>query len=148
MRIFASMLTVLAVTIFSAPIAAQAGSDIGATCYTACERSTQSNPEFKACLARAADDADRKLNEAYQRLKVAIRAAGKDMEQSADEQLGALVRAQKAWIAYRDENCTFEDELAFGGTAIGGNYSACICALSHERIEDFSRINRHLLSGG
>jgi len=48
----------------------------------------------------------------------------------------------------RFENCTFEDELAFGGTSIGGNYSACLCALSHERTEDFVRIRRHLLSGG
>jgi len=48
----------------------------------------------------------------------------------------------------RFENCTFEDELAFEGTSIGGNYSACLCALSHERTEDFVRIRRHLLSGG
>ncbi len=147
MRAVALALTVSAFTTLLVPIAAQAGTDISATCYAACEASTTSNPEYKACLSRAADAADRELNEAYQRLKVAIRAAGKEMGQAPDEQLGALVRAQKAWIAYRDENCTFEDELAFGGTSIGGNYSACLCALSHERIEDFSRIRRHVLSG-
>jgi uncharacterized protein YecT (DUF1311 family) len=147
MRASALVLGVLASTLLLGPAAAQAGMDIGATCYTACERSTTSNPEYKACLARAADAADRKLNEAYKRLQSAIRAGAKEMGQRPDEQLRALVRAQKAWIAYRDENCTFEDELAFGGTSIGGNYSACLCALSHERVEDFARIRQHLLFG-
>jgi len=148
MRASALVPSVLALTIFVAPAMAQAGMDIGAICYTACERTTNSNPEYKACLARAADAADRKLNEAYKRLQTAIRAAAREMGQRPNEQLGALVRAQKTWIAYRDQNCTFEDELAFGGTSIGGNYSACLCALSHERVEDFARIRQHLLSGG
>ena len=52
---------------------------------------------------------------------------------------------QKAWLSYRDTNCKFEDELAFGGTAMGGVYSDCICALSHERINDFQRISSHVL---
>jgi uncharacterized protein YecT (DUF1311 family) len=146
MRVFAVALTVLAVTTLQGP--ARAETDIDTTCYAACEASTNSNPEYKACLARAADAADRKLNEAYKRLQTAIRAGAKEMGQRPDEQLGALVRAQKSWIAYRDENCTFEDELAFGGTSIGGNYSACLCALSHERVKDFTRIRRHLLFGG
>jgi len=148
MRALALTFCVLALTALLGTAAGQAGTDIGAVCYAACERSTNSNPEYKACLARAADVADRKLNEAYKRLQTAIRAAAKEMGQRPDEQLGALVRAQKSWIAYRDENCTFEDELAFGGTSIGGNYSACLCALSHERVEDFARIQRHLLFGG
>jgi hypothetical protein len=32
--------------------------------YVDCEAATNSNPEFKACLARAADKADQKLNQA------------------------------------------------------------------------------------
>jgi len=135
----------LALTILFFPAAAMAA-DIGATCYRACEDSTSSNPEFKACLSRAADAADAKLNDGYKALQAAIRKAGKEMGQSPDIQLSSLTTAQKTWIAYRDENCTFEDELAFGGTAIGGNYSACLCALSLERAEDFARIRKHLLS--
>ncbi|WP_244500049.1 hypothetical protein [Methyloceanibacter superfactus] len=53
MRASALVLGVLASTLLLGPTAAQAGMDIGATCYTACERSTTSNPEYKACLARA-----------------------------------------------------------------------------------------------
>ncbi|MGH6735634.1 MAG: lysozyme inhibitor LprI family protein [Methyloceanibacter sp.] len=127
--------------------AAHAETDIAATCYRDCEAATASNPEFKACLARAADAADEKLNAAYKALQGSVRAASKEMGQPPDPQLASLTAAQKSWIAYRDANCSFEDELAFGGTAIGGNYSACLCALSHERIADFARIRRHLLLG-
>jgi uncharacterized protein YecT (DUF1311 family) len=127
------------------PGAASAGTDIIAACYTDCATSTHSNPEYKACLARAADKADAALNEAFKTLQDKIRAAAKDMSQSPDTQLNYLKDAQKKWIAYRDDNCTFEDTLAFGGTATGGNYSSCLCALSYERVNDFTRIRAQVL---
>jgi uncharacterized protein YecT (DUF1311 family) len=124
---------------------AHAGTDIAATCYTLCEDSTTSNPEFKACLARAADKADQLLNQGYRALQDAIRATAKELGESPTSQLAALTAAQKRWIAFRDESCAFEDSLAFGGTAQGGNYSACLCALSHGRLGDFERIRKHVL---
>jgi uncharacterized protein YecT (DUF1311 family) len=132
MRVFAfALLTVLL------PAGALAGADIAAICYQTCADSMHSNPEYKACVARAADKADQLLNESYKKLQDAVRADAKDMGQSPDVQLGYLKDAQKQWIAYRDSACTFEDSLAFGGTSIGGNYSSCLCALSYERINDF-----------
>ena len=67
------------------------------------------------------------------------------MGQSPDTRLGDLKDVQKRWIAYRDDDCTFEDSLAFGGTAVGGNYSSCLCALSYERVNDFARIGAKVL---
>ncbi len=142
MRAFA-----LALTVFLVPAASAAETDIATTCYRDCETRTSSNPEFKACLARAADAADAKLNQAYKVLQGDVRTAAREMGQTPEIQLQSLVGAQKKWIAYRDANCTFEDELAFGGTSIGGNQSACLCALTHARIADFARIRRHLLLG-
>ena len=136
---------VLALTTMLAPVAAFAGTDIIAACYTDCEASTHANPEYKACLARAADKADAALNQEFKTLQDKIRAAAKDMGQSPDTRLGDLKDVQKRWIAYRDDNCTFEDSLAFGGTAVGGNYSSCLCALSYERVNDFARIGAQVL---
>jgi uncharacterized protein YecT (DUF1311 family) len=119
--------------------------DIGAACYDDCENATHSNPEYKACVARAADKADAALNQAYKALQDKVRAAAKDMSAQPDIQLNDLKDAQKQWIAYRDANCALEDSLAFGGTAIGGNYSSCLCALSYERINDFARIRKEVL---
>jgi uncharacterized protein YecT (DUF1311 family) len=127
------------------PAAAMAGPDNNAVCYQDCEAATQSNPEYKACVARAADRADAALNQAYKTLQDKIRAAAKEMGQEPEVQLDDLKDTQKQWIAYRDANCALEDNLAFGGTAIGGNYSSCLCALSYERINDFARIAKEVL---
>jgi uncharacterized protein YecT (DUF1311 family) len=140
MRVFVFGLTAMLL-----PAAASAETDIVAACYETCANSTHSNPEYKACVARAADKADQLLNESYKKLQEAVRADAKDMGQSPDAQLGYLRDAQKQWIAYRDASCTFEDSLAFGGTSIGGNYSSCLCALSYERIDDFERIEKQVM---
>jgi uncharacterized protein YecT (DUF1311 family) len=135
----------LILTIMLAPAAALAGTDIVATCYKDCEAETHSNPDYKACIARAADKADAALNQAYKSLQDAIRAAAKDMGQPADTHLEDLKASQKYWLNFRDANCTLEDNLAFGGTAIGGNYSSCLCALSYQRINDFERIQKDVM---
>ena len=134
---------ILAVMILLLPCPAQA--DIVAACYTDCEAETDSNPEFKACLSRAANKADRLLNQSYKALQDAVRTAAKEMNQSPEPQLESLTSVQKQWIDYRDANCAFEDSLAFGGTASGGNYSSCLCALSYERINDFDRIRQQVM---
>ncbi len=135
----------LALAITPVPFAAMASTDIVATCYKICEDATHSNPEYKACVARAADKADADLNQAYKAMQDKIRAAAKDMGQPADTHLEDLKASQKYWINFRDANCTLEDNLAFGGTAIGGNYSSCLCALSYERINDFERIGKDVM---
>ena len=137
----------LALAMLVVPSAAFAGTDIVATCYKDCEAQTHSNPEYKACLARAADKADAALNQAYKVMQDKIRAGAKEMDQPADTHLEDLKASQKYWINFRNANCTLEDNLAFGGTAMGGNYSACLCALSYERINDFERIETRVMGG-
>ena len=88
---------------------ALAGTDINAVCYEDCEAATHSNPEYKACVARAADKANAALNQAYKALHERIRAAAKEMGQGPEVQLNDLKDSQKQWIAYRDGNCTLED---------------------------------------
>src|SRR5262245_41624593 len=52
---------------------------------------THSTPEYKACVARAADKADQLLNESYKKLQdAAVSADAKDMRQSPGVQLGYL----------------------------------------------------------
>ena len=131
----------------SAASAALAETDINKACYEDCGAKTNSTPEYKACVARAADAADAALNQAYKALQEAVRADAKEMSQKPDAQLSYLTDSQKKWIAYRDANCSFEDSLAFGGTALGGNYSSCLCALSYERINDFARMKKQVMGG-
>ena len=91
--------TWLTLTIVLMPVAAMVGTDIVATCYQTCAESTHSNPEYKACVARAADKADQLLNDSSKELQDAVNADAKEMGQSPDVQLGYLKDAQKQWIA-------------------------------------------------
>lgn len=125
--------------------ATTAKADITAACYSDCEAENDSNVEFKACLSRAANKADRLLNQGYEALQEAVRKAAKEMDQPPESQLKALTDAQKKWIDFPDANCAFEDGLAFGGTATGGNCSACFSALSYERVTDFDRIKQQII---
>ncbi len=127
------------------PAAALDQNQIKSACYADCETETSSNPEFKACVARAADTADGLLNEEFADLQNSVREAAKSMEVKPDTQLDMLKTAQRQWIVFRDSSCAFEDSLAFGGTATGGISSSCICALSYERINDFDRIKHAVL---
>jgi uncharacterized protein YecT (DUF1311 family) len=88
--------TWLTLTIVLMPVAAMVGTDIVATCYQTCAESTHSNPEYKACVARAADKADQLLNDSYKELQDAVHADAKEMGQSPDVQLGYLKRRTKA----------------------------------------------------
>jgi uncharacterized protein YecT (DUF1311 family) len=136
----------LLLLLLASPALALDQGQIGNACYTDCEKETSSNPDYKACLARAADTADGLLNQEFSSLQDAVRQAAKDMDVKPDSQLDMLRDAQRKWIAFRDETCNFEDSLAFGATATGGYLSSCICALSYERINDFDRI-RHAILG-
>jgi uncharacterized protein YecT (DUF1311 family) len=110
----------LVVLLFSSPTLALDQRQIQAACYTDCEKETGSNPDYKACLARAADTADAVLNQEFSSLQDAVRSAVKDMDVKPDAQRDILKEAQRKWIAFRDESCNFEDSLAFGTTATRG----------------------------
>jgi uncharacterized protein YecT (DUF1311 family) len=129
----------------ASPALALDQTQIQAACYTDCESETHSNPDYKACLARAADTADALLNQDFKTLQDSVKAAAKDMDVKPDAQLDLLKDAQRKWIEFRDVSCGFEDRLAFGATATGGYSSSCMCALSYERINDFDRIKHSVL---
>jgi uncharacterized protein YecT (DUF1311 family) len=135
----------LLLLLISSPALALDQVQILRACYTDCEKETQSNPDYKACLARAADTADALLNQEFGSLQDGVKAAAAEMGVRPEAQLGMLKEAQRRWITFRDEACDFEDSLAFGASATGGYASSCICALSYQRINDFDRIHHAVL---
>lgn len=137
--------TLLLLIFLATPALAMDEIQIQRACYTDCEKASEGNPSYKACLARAADTADGVLNHEFQMLQDGIKAAAVEMDAKSDAQLDMLKDAQRQWIAFRDSTCAFEDSLAFGATATGGLLSSCICALSYGRINDFERIRHSVL---
>ncbi len=137
--------SLLVLLLLSTPALALDQGQIRSACYTDCEKETSSNPDYKACLARAADTADALLNEEFTALQGAVKAAASEMGVRPEPQLDMLKDAQRKWIGFRDDACNFEDSLAFGATATGGYLSSCLCALSYERINDFDRTRQSVL---
>ncbi len=66
------------------------------------------------------------LNQTYARLKKQL------AKKSAEDK---LLRAQRAWIAFRDATCTYETDSYVGGRGEGIEYWGCIDRLTEKRTE-------------
>jgi uncharacterized protein YecT (DUF1311 family) len=91
----------LVLLLLSSPALALDQSQIQVACYTDCEKENQSNPDYNACLARAADTADALLNQEFSTLQEAIAAAARDMHVKADAELDMLKEAQRKAVRSR-----------------------------------------------
>ncbi|KVS34690.1 lysozyme inhibitor LprI family protein [Burkholderia cepacia] len=80
-----------------------------------------------ACADRAYRKSDGELNRIFQ----AVTARLRDARPLADK----LVNAQRAWIAYRDAECSFSSANAEGGSAYPMVVSTCLDDLTKARTE-------------
>jgi uncharacterized protein YecT (DUF1311 family) len=89
-----------------------------------------SQTDLTICADQAARRADASLNDVYKRLMAKI--------EPADQ--ARLQEAERAWLAFRDKECTF---LTGGGPNQQGTiwpmmYSKCIAAITQERVRDLT----------
>ncbi|MTH79947.1 lysozyme inhibitor LprI family protein [Paracoccus aestuariivivens] len=80
---------------------------------------------LNACAEQDYRTADRRLNEIYG--KVSARLA--DIPDSK----AALVRAQRAWIAFRDADCDFRASSVVEGSVYPMIHSSCLAELTEAR---------------
>ncbi|WP_413987785.1 lysozyme inhibitor LprI family protein [Labrys okinawensis] len=111
-----------------AMVALLAGSPSLALAATDC-----SNPQDQAtmteCAGRDLKEANAKLNAQYKEIE-------KRLADSADAKK-LLVSSQRAWVAFRDAECSFQASGAAGGTIYGTIYANCVTALTTARSKDF-----------
>ncbi len=93
-----------------------------------CNEAT-STPELNYCTGQEAQAADRKLNQAYQKLTRKI----------STKQKQRLTQAQLEWIKFRDRTCEFEAGELGGGTASTAAYLSCINRVTTQRTADLQR---------
>jgi len=105
---------IFAVLLLTAPAF---GGDID--CRNAMDQSTMNR-----CADQAYRAADAKLNAAYGKLMAA---------QSDDGFKAKLKAAQRAWISFRDAECTFETADNEGGSIHPMVYAGCLTRLTKER---------------
>jgi uncharacterized protein YecT (DUF1311 family) len=82
------------------------------------------------CAHLSFQKADAELNTLYQNIK----------RRSAEPQSqNLLVAAQRAWVAFRDAECTFATSSATGGSIHPMVHSGCLERLTRARIGDLKR---------
>jgi uncharacterized protein YecT (DUF1311 family) len=96
---------------------------------TLCQQSA-SNAETGGCFAKAANEADERLNRFYAKIQDFLKS------QHRVDDADALRKAEQRWIAFRDADCAAAAGLYGTGTAGPINGKACFEGQTQQRIED------------
>ncbi len=94
-----------------------------------CVKADDSNASMKQCTWGAYQDADKLLNRVYQRMS-------KDWigdDPGAAERKKRLVAAQRAWVAFRDAECSLQATEMLGGTGEGLVEGGCLYKTTADR---------------
>lgn len=83
----------------------------------------QTQMEINFCTGIEYQNADKKLNQAYQKLMPRLSATRKQK----------LIVAQRAWLNFRDTNCEFEQSQFEGGTMASAAKAGCMTQLTKTR---------------
>lgn len=81
------------------------------------------------CADNSFKKADAELNKLYKEIEARLK--------DDPDTTKLLVTAQRAWIAYRDAECTFQSSGAVGGSIYPMTYSMCLDGQTQSRIQDF-----------
>lgn len=92
-----------------------------------------SNLEFKHCIAQTAKVQDDELNVLYKKVRAVLRDYYDKAPTSAPKIWPEILKAQRAWLKFREAQCMGEFNIAQGGTAAGGWYSDCMCRVTMQR---------------
>ena len=85
------------------------------------------------CAGRDYQAADRELNEVWK--KASARAKQTDTGVGNGTQQRELLAAQRAWLTFRDAQCSFEANQYRGGSIMPLIRSTCLTALTKARTE-------------
>ena len=96
----------------------------------------QDQNSMTRCAGLDYDKADRELNKLWPSLKSSAEDADKDTDKH--EYVNALLASQRAWIAYRDAECTWEGFQAHGGSLEPMLVNGCSARVTRERIKELN----------
>lgn len=97
----------------------------------------QTTYEMNMCADRDFVEADRELNKVYQRAIQSIQNSDLDPPYNAKSWEAAMRSAQRAWLAYRDEDCKNLMPMEWsGGTGTTAAVVGCMTKKTKDRIDD------------
>jgi uncharacterized protein YecT (DUF1311 family) len=101
---------------------------IGAVQADVCTNATTQG-DMNQCAAQETKAADKELNSLYKQITARLK------DNAEAKQL--LVKAQRAWIDFRDAECSFSASGVKGGSVYPMIQNDCITALTKARVEAF-----------
>lgn len=87
------------------------------------------------CAGIDYEKADKELNKLWPEIKGSAEDSDKGASGEEGGYLKALMASQKAWIAFRDAECTWEGFQSHGGSMEPMLVNGCLAALTKERIK-------------
>jgi len=88
----------------------------------------QTQMDMNVCADKAYRKADGELNALYTKIKQRLAGNAETTKQ--------LVAAQRAWVAFRDAECTFATSSVSGGSIYPTVYAGCLEDITKARVDD------------
>ncbi|MFE0755057.1 lysozyme inhibitor LprI family protein [Inquilinus sp. NPDC058860] len=118
----ASLAGLVALLAVAAAIPTSAGAD-------ECDNAQGGQAGLNECYGKAFKASDAELNKLYKEIEARLK--------DDPDTTKLLVTTQRAWIAFRDAECNFQESAVSGGTAAPMIHSMCLDGQTKSRIEDF-----------
>ena len=99
--------------------------------------------EINECLSAVQRRAEVVLTAVYARAIASARESDAELDRSHDKRIGyrdALVKAERAWITYRDAHCVSMSYTMRGGSGEGTAAGACRLDLTELRIKQLREL--------
>jgi uncharacterized protein YecT (DUF1311 family) len=96
--------------------------------------------DMNICADRDYQAADKELNAQYKKTRAAMVSFDADLKDNLKGAEKALVKAQRAWVDYRDGECEAEGFAARGGSMEPMLVSNCLARLARQRTKELRQI--------
>lgn len=96
--------------------------------------------DMNACANKDYEAADARLNTQWKLTKKAMADVDSELDETLKGASKALLEGQRAWIAYRDAQCTLEGFEARGGSMEPMLVSGCLAELTDARTKELKAL--------
>ncbi|MDK4734555.1 MULTISPECIES: lysozyme inhibitor LprI family protein [unclassified Rhizobium] len=103
-------------------------------------KNPQTQSDMTSCEEARHEAADKALNEQYKKTRAAMAAIDKDLDGDMKGAERALVKAQRAWIDYRDAECDAFGFQARGGTMEPMLVAGCLAEETDKRTKELKQL--------
>ncbi|MDK4702884.1 lysozyme inhibitor LprI family protein [Rhizobium sp. CNPSo 4062] len=131
MKLLASAAALVAVLVCGPVFAQKTVSRSGGDCANA-----QTQTDMNVCAVLEFGEADKALNAQYKKTRAAMVAIDADLDNDMKGAEKALIKAQRAWVDYRDGECETQGFQARGGSMEPMLVSGCKADLTKKRTKE------------